>query len=134
MNRESFLEENKRFFENDLIKEVFYNNYISILNVADMFYLVTDYSKSEGTNDCYGLILDTKTLNYISKNDVNYYKVLKIIPKELFVRKHLILSDKAYNKFIELKRDTMINGPTKYIDRKLEEKWSKKMDLRGRVR
>ena len=116
--REEFLEETVRFFDNGMIRELYYNDAVSILNIADMTYAVTDYTRL--SSGYVGWIFDSATINYISSYDYAFYTVCSTMSRKAAINQLLIFDDCNYNKMCQYYEYRKQNGPSRDIDRKLE--------------
>lgn len=121
--REKFLERYQKLFDEGLIEEIFHNKSISILNCADTYYIVTNYLRTPN-NEYYGLVVHSEAAELISEAEENYYYFIKRMGKDLYRRQVLVFGDspghKTYDLLIKFKKDTQINGPSKYIDKELD--------------
>ena len=131
--REKFLERYQKLFDEGLIEEIFHNKSISILNCADTYYMVTNYLRTP--NEYYGLVINAESAEIISEAEENYYYYIKRMGKDLYRRQFLEFGDrpghKTYDLLVEFKKNTQLNGPSKYIDKELDERLKAKMKSRG---
>ena len=116
--RESFIENMSRFFESGAIQELYYNDYISILNYADMVYVVTNYAK---VNENYmGFIFDKAALRYLASNGKGFYWYIRQISKSILKDQCIVFDDGTYAKAVAIHNKTLRDGPSEFIDKNLD--------------
>lgn len=124
--REAFCRELKPFTDAGLVKEVYYNQYYSICNLANAAYGLMFYGESP-----IGVVLLNATqVDYVALSMNN---TLEVCRKHTRSDKACVtLSEEFAERLKVLKADTDVRGPSANIDAQTEEYWSQRRGERIR--
>lgn len=132
-NREEYYNCIRKLNKEGLVKEIFYDEYLSILNIADEFYMI-NFIEENDKKDSYitGLIANYEMIDYVSNGLEYYYQLLKTLGNKA---KTMTLNENTIEKIRGFKANTMEQGPSKFINYKTEIMLIKKVNERkGRGR
>ena len=129
-NKEKYYEVIHDLAEKGLVREVYCDENISILNIADKVYMVNVIDskkkhKKQGEQYVTGYMADHETIDYVSNGFGHYYKMLKVQKGNLQLMK---LNPQTIDKIKKFKAETAKKGPDKNINYETEEKLKNKMN------
>ena len=126
--REEFFAATAAFFDSGAVREVYHNDQVSILNYADTAYVVTDYSKS--SYGFVGYIFDKETVEFIAGGEYRFYMAFSALNSDQTAKRCVVFDDVSLQKAKALHEKTSVEGPARYIDKKLDEKLLKQNQKR----
>ena len=128
-NKEKYYETINILTEEGLLREVFVDENISILNIADKVYMVNviDNKKKRKKAEQYvtGYMADSEMIDYVSNGYEHYYKMLKAQGSKIQLMK---LDPQTIAKIRKFKSETSKKGPGKNINYETEERLKYKMN------
>lgn len=132
-NKEKYYETVNALAEEGLVKEIYVDENISILNVANKVYMVNviESKKKRRNKDSEyvtGYMADSEMIDYVSNGFQYYYKMLKAQAGKVQMMK---LSPEMIGKIRKFKAETSKKGPSKNISFEIEEKLMEKMNNKG---
>ena len=124
MNKETikqkFYENNKVFFDTDILKEIYTTDAFSICNISDQCYGVFPYIVTK--NGYCGVLVSSREVEAISEDSIMFNTILGDMSEEMFKKRSVMLNDSMLKKSLELQKRNKINGPTSSIDYAMEER------------
>lgn len=115
-NRDDFLRELSEFFDSGAIREIYANDNISLLNVANTLYVGTNYYKDKSDNTYMGLILEVDQMRKAVENNNYIFQVMASAPKKVLKQVLVEFSDKTLEIMKRYKDKTDKEGPSEHID------------------
>lgn len=110
--RQEFLQFLQPFVKKGLVKELYGNDAVSVLNFADYIYAITNYIEDDGTF----------TLVFGDHNLVKtFFRTPKALPVIIYSNRKVPLANVLYEEMIVHSYNTKLNGPGRKIDLKMEE-------------
>lgn len=110
--RRKFLQYLQPFVKKGLVREVYANDAVSVLNFADYIYAITNYIEDDGIF----------TLVFGDHNLVKtFFKTPKALPVIIYSNRKVPLANVLYEEMIVHSYNTKLNGPGRKIDLKMEE-------------
>lgn len=128
-NKEKYYEVINALAEEGLLREVYFDENISILNIADKVYMVNVIEgkkklRKKGEQYVTGYMADCDMIDYVSNGFGYYYKMLKAQGEKVQFMK---LDPQTIQKIRRFKAETLKKGPSKNINYEIEEKLMDKM-------
>lgn len=128
-NKEKYYEVINGLAEEGLLREVYFDDNISILNIADKVYMVNAIEekkkhRKKGEQYVTGYMADYEMIDYVSNGFEYYYKMLKAQGGKVQLIK---LDPQTIQKIKKFKAETLKKGPSKNINYEIEEKLMDKM-------
>ena len=118
-NEELYYEAISPLINSGLAREVFVSENISILNLADAWYLVSLKNPNEKRKKyVVGFLANYKALEVISEDERNYNMVVERLGEDMNA---VIVNSKLVNKVMQAQEITMRDGPSNFINHELEE-------------
>ena len=109
--RKKYLQDMKKFFDASLVREIYYDDMISICNIADCCYAIFDYVICKEMEIPCGFVLEAKYLSSVMANYDRFYKWIATIPEKERNNHIIYCGEKTYKAMVEKKRQTELNGP-----------------------
>ncbi len=116
--REEFLSENERFFKGNIATELYFNNEVSIINLADSVYVITSYYKVN--NHFVGFAFPQNQIMNIASDDKLFYQLYMLLDEKNRRSRCIIFDEKLYNKATALYQQTLKSGPNILINKELD--------------
>ena len=116
--RDEFLRKTDNFFQLDLLKEIYFNENFSLLNVANGFYVIALYS-DKPEQDVF--VVSASFAELIVKDNSAFYNYVLGLSNEEFKKRYIVFNDKTFEAIKKLKSNTDMNGPNPNIDSEFEE-------------
>lgn len=123
--REKFLIKNGKFFETGVINEIYGNENVSIINVANSLYVASQYAHDKDFvySAC---IVDVEQIKKIIDDN----KILPIWINNMTndeLKKIIVeFNENSYNVMKNIKLKTDINGPSQFVDLEFEQSLKQK--------
>lgn len=115
-NRDDFLRELSEFFDSGAIREIYANDNISLLNIANKCYIGTNYYKDKSNNTYFGLVLGVDQMRKAIENNNYILQVMANAPKKVLKQVLVEFNDKSLEIMKRYKDKTDKEGPSEYID------------------
>lgn len=119
--REEFLKDNKKFFDSGYVKEVYVNEYLSIMNICNSLYAVSEYSKSSYGNMYYAFMVTPNQVRKIITDNSYFFEWVLSLDKEMFKKITMAFDEKNFRLMKEIEEETRLNGPSEFVDLQMEE-------------
>ena len=119
-NREKFYNDISKFIDEGIVKEIFSNEELCILNFSDFYYVVCPYIFTD-ENHSFGLITNAENAKEIAEDNIKLFYTLRTFDKDYFQKGTLELSEENYNnikKFVSINQN---NRPSKFINYDIEQ-------------
>ncbi len=124
-NRENFFKQVAAFFDSGVIREIYGNERISLINVANSLYVGTNYYRGKGNGNYLGLILGVDQLRNTITNNNYISEFISHASKKTLKQVIIEFNDSTLATMKSIKERTDNEGPTEYIDFEFEKEISK---------
>ncbi len=124
-SKAEFMSAISNYIEADLVRIIYSDNNISILNLANDVYAVSDYNKNNA-QQFYCFLISKKLINDLIEDYNFLYYILKEWGEKETYEQYYPFNESFYTALKKVKYNTDINGPSKLIDLALEKKIIKK--------
>lgn len=124
-NKEQYYEMIASLIEDGLIREIYHDDDMSILNLAEKIYMVNLIDINGKIRKCVGgIVIPQSAAEYVAGNLKNYNKYITRYQKNLLT---VVFSEDFIKLIKSYKNETLKNGPSEFIDYEMEERLAKKM-------
>lgn len=125
-SKEEFYEDTKRFYDAGLLRDVYVDDIKCICNASNNHYICFPYFKSEKSNSQIGFMFQAEHLKTLISDKFFIYKLIYEKDQDFINKWSCLTNDKLFNALLERKKQTDVEGPSKFVDLALEEEIMKK--------
>ena len=124
LGKEKFYLFSQRFFEKEIIKEIYQGDYFSICNILDVGYLCFDFIAIQHNNiEPFGVIFNKETMERIIKDPGFYYNdILKNVSNNYFKENTVVLDENNFKILLQRKKDFYGEPPNENVSHEWEQK------------
>ena len=101
----------QNFFDAGVLREIYYDNMISICNVSNSCYAIFDYVICKEMGIPCGFVLEACYLHNVMHNNVCFYKWIAQIPENERDQHVICCGEKTFAAMIKRKQQTDLKGP-----------------------
>lgn len=110
-NKEEFYLKNHKFFENNLLREIYNGDTFSICNAVNNCYIIFDYEMCHKNGIPLGIVVQQQYLKSIMQDNITFYNWLSTLSDDEITKSTVVCNDKVFEMMNQEKMRTDLNGP-----------------------
>lgn len=115
-----FYTQMKGLLEENLLREVYAGERLSIMNIANTCYVIFDFAMCYQSEHLFGIIMGARWVKRIAKKEMRFYRWAVAISTEEVKKYMLVISEKNIEVMRNLKAKSDKDGPGKDVDLQME--------------